>query len=482
MGFKTGGNKISKFADLVNPEQHIEDEGWPTEDPNLKQRVIYGIYDEIPLAKAIPLGIQHVLTMFGLTTLIPLLIAQGVGLDAQQTGALLGTVYFVMGVATIVQLTIGSRLPIVQGSSASFVSPFLAIAGQVQGGALVAMQYISGALIGGGLVEFVLGYGNVIRYVKKLFTPQVTAPTIMMIGLSLYQPTMNTASSYWPVAIMTLLLVLAMEFISPKTRMVAVIVGIVLSWIISGAGAAAGIFPSQAAVNLAPVGEAPWIMPPQPFRWGVPKFEIGFILVGLAGYLASMIESVGDYHAVSTAAGCKDPDSTQVTRGIGAEGLGGIISGIFGGVGTTSYTENIGVVGLTGVAARIVVAIGSVVLILLGVIRKFGVMIATLPSPVTGGVYIIMFATIAGVGAQHLNKIDMTKPRNYTILGLALLLGIGVPFYVGSNPIEFQPMWLSDIIQSIASTGMAVGALTAMVLDNILPEVMTDEEVEKRNQ
>ncbi len=448
----------------------------------MMQRVIYGIYDEIPLSKAIPLGIQHVLTMFGLTTLIPLIIAQSVGLNAQQTGALLGTVYFAMGVATLIQLTIGSRLPIVQGSSASFVAPLLSIAGQVQGGALVTMQYISGALIGGGLVELGLGYGQIIKYVKKLFTPQVTAPTIMLIGLSLYQPTMDTASAYWPVAIITLALVLIFSFASIKTRMVAVISGILLAWIISGVGASMGIFPDAAAVNLAPVGEAPWIVPPTPFRWGVPKFEVGFILVVLAGYLASMIESVGDYHAISTAAGCKDPDSTQITRGIGAEGLGSTISAILGGIGTTSYTENIGVVGLTGVAARIVVAIGSVFLLFIGVIRKFGVMIATLPDPVTGGVYIIMFATIAGVGAQHINRQDMTKPRNYTILGLALLLGIGLPYYVGGNPIQFEPAWLSSILQSIAGTGMAVGALSAIVLDNILPEVLSEEEVESRNE
>lgn len=448
----------------------------------MMQRVIYGIYDDIPLTKAIPLGIQHVLTMFGLTTLIPLIIAQNVGLSAQQTGALLGTVYFAMGVATLLQLTIGSRLPIVQGSSASFVAPLLSIAGQVQGGALVTMQYISGALIGGGLVELGLGYGKIIKYVKKLFTPQVTAPTIMLIGLSLYQPTMDTASAYWPVAIITLALVLIFSFASVKTRMVAVISGILLAWIISGVGASMGIFPDAAAVNLAPVGEAPWIVPPTPFRWGVPKFEVGFILVALAGYLASMIESVGDYHAISTAAGCKDPDSTQITRGIGAEGLGSTISAILGGIGTTSYTENIGVVGLTGVAARIVVAIGSVFLLFIGVIRKFGVMIATLPDPVTGGVYIIMFATIAGVGAQHINRQDMTKPRNYTILGLALLLGIGLPYYVGGNPIQFEPAWLSSILQSIAGTGMAVGALSAIVLDNILPEVLTEDEVESRNE
>lgn len=451
-------------------EENKGSKGWPEIDPDQEGKVSYGIYDIPDLKRIIPLGLQHVLTLFGATTLVPILVGSQIGMSTQQQGVFISTVMFAMGIATIIQLYGGSKLPIVQGSSFSFVAPFLAIAGQVSGGVTVAMQYISGSLIGGGLIEIGLGYGQVVKYVKKLFTPQVTAPTIMLIGLSLYQTAMDQANSYWPVAIITVAAILLFTFLSERTKVFAVITGIIVAWIISGLGAYIGVFPDVAAVSFKSVGEASWFVAPTPFRWGVPKFKIGFILAVFAGYVASMIESVGDYHAISTAAGCKDPDEKQLTNGIGAEGLGSTISGILGGVGTTSYTENIGLVGLTGVASRAVVLTGSILLLIMGVIRKIGVAIATIPGPVIGGVYIVMFATIAGVGAQHINRMNMGKTKNYLIVGISLLLGIGVPYIIGNNPVTLQIPWLESTINSVLGTGMAVGAISSLILDNILPK------------
>lgn len=454
----------------THAQENAGKKGWPEEDPEQEAKVSYGIFDVPSKAKLIPLGLQHVLTLFGATTLVPILVGSEIGMTTEQQGIFISTVMFAMGISTLIQLYFGSKLPIVQGSSFSFVAPFLAIAGQVTGGVTTAMQYIAGSLIGGGLIEIGLGYGQVVKYVKKFFTPRVTAPTIMLIGLSLYQTAIDQASTYWPMALITVGVILLFTFLNERTKVFSVILGIIIAWIISGVGASMGIFPEAASVSFESVGQASWFVAPQPFRWGIPKFQIGFILAVFAGYLASMIESIGDYHAISTAAGCKDPDEKQLTNGIGAEGLGSTISGILGGVGTTSYTENIGLVGLTGVASRSVVATGAILLLIMGVIRKIGVTIATIPGPVIGGVYIVMFATIAGVGTQHINRMDMNKSKNYLIVGISLLLGIGVPYYVGANPVSLQISWLESTINSVLETGMAVGALSSLVLDNIIPE------------
>ncbi len=84
-----------------------------------------------------------------------------------------------------------------------------------------------------------------------------------------------------------------------------------------------------------------------------------------------------------------DPDSATISRGIGAEGLCCALSGVFGSVGTTSYTENIGLIGLTGVASRVVVRTGAVILILMSFVGKLSALIATMPSPIIGGAYIL---------------------------------------------------------------------------------------------
>ena len=138
-----------------------------------------------------------------------------------------------------------------------------------------------------------------------------------------------------------------------------------------------------------------------------------------------MIESIGDYHNCSYAAGINDPTVPQINRGIGAEGMCCALSGLLGSVGTTSYTENIGLIGLTGVASRYVVRAGAVILICLSLIGKLGALIATMPTPVIGGAYITLFGTIGALGIQNLMRADMGSQRNVLIVGFSFLMALG---------------------------------------------------------
>ena len=158
------------------------------------------------------------------------------------------------------------------------------------------------------------------------------------------------------------------------------------------------------------------------------------------------------------------------------EGVGGLIAGVFGtGNGTTSYSENIGAIGLTRVGSRRVVQMGALLMILLGAVAKFGALFTTIPDPVIGGMYCALFGMIAAVGLSNLQFVDMNAPRNLFIIGFAFFMGLSMPVYMAANPLTFEGMtWLSDIINTLGKTGMAVGAFIALVLDNIVPG--TDEE------
>jgi nucleobase transporter 1/2 len=234
----------------------------------------------------------------------------------------------------------------------------------------------------------------------------------------------------------------------------------------------AGVFPAghPAHVSADTLRAAPWLRVPYPFQWGWPVFGVAASVGMLAGYLASMVESVGDYYACARLSGAPVPDARVVNRGIGMEGVGCLVAGIFGtGNGTTSYSENIGAIGLTRVGSRRVVQAGAAIMMVLAIFGKFGALFTTIPQPIVGGMYCAMFGMIAAVGLSALQFVDLNSPRNLFVLGFALFMGLSVPEYFAGHPAAFEPAWLSDVVNSIGKTGMAVGAIAALVLDNTVP-------------
>jgi len=222
-----------------------------------------------------------------------------------------------------------------------------------------------------------------------------------------------------------------------------------------------------------------------PFKWGLPDFGSATLWAGvfgmLAGYLASMIESIGDYYACARISEAPVPTSRMISRGLGAEGLGCLISGVLQtAIGTTSYSENIGSIGLTKVASRRVVRCGAVVMLAIPIIGKFGAILATLPKPVVGSMFVGLFGMIASVGLSNLQIVNLNNSRNLFIIGLSFFAGLSVPYHfnpmlsAAAVPIDWSAGGqllgvLGSICQAILTTGMAVTAITGIILDNLLP-------------
>lgn len=183
-----------------------------------------------------------------------------------------------------------------------------------------------------------------------------------------------------------------------------------------------------------------------------------------------MIESIGDYHSCSYASGLDDPDADTISRGIGAEGVGCVLAGFLGAVGTTSYTENVGLIGLTGVASRWVVRTGAVILIIMGMIGKLGALIATVPSPVIGGAYIALFGIIGALGIQVLMRADMGSQRNVLIVGFAFLMALGLPGWAEGQQEAFFTLGIpGQMLWAILKTPMAVAGICAAFWDSLIP-------------
>lgn len=446
-----------------------------------RRELVYKIDDKPSLPIAITAGAQHVLTLFGATTLVPLILGPSMGMSPEQIGAFIGCVYFGMGVATLIQThpKLGTGLPIVQGSSFSFIPPLLTIIAAYKAmGPNVVMQYVGGALVVGGILMAVVGYSKLAGQITKVITPVVIGPTIMAIGFSLAPTAVQfNAANYWPISLAVVAMIFFFSLVSKNKyhNIFAVLSAIIIAYLICLVCSLVGFFPKghAAYVSLSNVAAAPWLRYKVILPWGMPKFSALAIGAIFAGFFCVLIESIGDYHNCAFAAGIGDPTPAQINRGIGAEGVSCMLSGIFGSVGTTSYTENIGLIALTGVASRYVVRIGAIILILLSFVAKLGALIATMPSPVIGGAYITLFGTIGALGIQNLMRADMGSQRNILIVGFAFLMALGLPGWVDANQAIFTGGFLGNtvggVIWAILKTPMAVAGLCAGICDNLVP-------------
>lgn len=464
--------------------------------------MLYGIDDVPPPLEAITLGFQHYLTMFGSTVAIPLLLAGKLGItDKVEVGMLISTMFFVSGITTLLQTQWGNRLPIVQGGTFSFLTPAFAICGMAalaDAGWQVRMQHVQGAVIAGALFEIVIGYTGLAGRVLRFIGPVTIAPTIALIGLSLFEFGAPEAGKHWGIGGLTIVLIILFSQYLKRTHrafeLFPILLAILIAWGVAAICTATGVFPAghPAHVSTENLAAAPWFRVPYPFQWGMPVFGAAAIVGMLAGYLASIVESIGDYFSCSRLAGAPPPTARVINKGIGMEGIGCLVAGLFGtGNGTTSYSENIGAIGLTRVGSRRVVQIGAVLMIVLGAVGKFGALFTTIPQPVVGGMYCAMFGMIAAVGLSNLQFVDLNSARNLFIIGFSFFMGLSVPEYLTNTPFvwpwltawgEYWAEWsgpvrvvgvllveVPNIVNTIGTTGMAVGAFLAMVLDNTIP-------------
>ncbi|MCA9550438.1 MAG: solute carrier family 23 protein [Myxococcales bacterium] len=457
-------------------------------------KLIYGIDDKPPFLEAVVLGFQHYLTMFGSTVAIPLLLAEPLGIadDRLKLAQLIGTMFFVSGITTWLQTTLGNRLPIVQGGTFSFLAATFAICGMAtlkDAGFEVRMAHVQGAIIAGAFVEIAVGYSGLVGRLLRFVGPVTIAPTIALIGLALFKFGAPVAGKHWGIGGLTIfLIILFSQYLRGTHRifqLFPILMAILLAWGVAAFFTATGTFGPEhpGHVNTDILASTPWFRIPAPFQWGLPQFAAPAIVGMLAGYLASIVESIGDYYACARLSGAPPPDHKTINKGIGMEGVGCLVAGIFGtGNGTTSYSENIGAIALTRVGSRRVVQAGATLMLVFGAVTKFGALFTTIPQPIVGGMYCAMFGMIASVGLSNLQLVNLNSPRNLFILGFALFMGLSVPEYFAAQPVDLGAdlSWLADLINTLGKTGMAVGAFAALLLDNTIPGTPEERGIQKQ--
>ncbi|EDO49566.1 predicted protein, partial [Nematostella vectensis] len=480
----------------------------------------YVVDENPPWYACLSLGFQHYLTMLGGTLSIPFVLSGPMCFSNNPlvVAEVLSTIFFVSGISTLLQTTFGVRLPIVQGGTFTFLAPTFAILSLPQfkcpastanatihnSGSFICFLFlvlIQGAIMVSSLFQIFIGFSGVMGFLLRFIGPITVAPTITLIGLSLFHVAAERCCQ-WGVAFMTVALITIFSQVltnikvpipaysrekgyynahCPVFRLFPIILAILVSWVICAIITAAGGFPdnpkhpnffARTDARTIVLRESNWFRFPYPGQWGTPSVSAAGVFGMLAGVLASMIESVGDYYACARLSGAPPPPKHAINRGIGVEGIGCLITGLWGsGNGTTSYSQNIGAIGITKVGSLRVIQYAGLILVVLGVVGKIGALFTIIPDPIVGGVFMVMFGMVAAVGISNLQFINLNSSRNLFIIGVSLMLGFALPWYLNKHPetIATGSQGIDQIVTVLLKTSMAVGGITGLILDNALP-------------
>ena len=428
---------------------------------------LYQLDGRVPLGKALPFGLQHVLAMF-VSNITPIMIlASVVGLKSDVSAALIQNCMVIAGIGTLVQLfpiwRIGSRLPIVMGISFTFLSLAISIAGAYGMGTLI------GAVIIGGLVEGVLGL--FVKYWIKLIPHVVAATVVTAIGFSLLPIGANSFAggqgaadfgslNNWIVGSVTLLACLLCQvFAKGFLRSLSVLVGLVVGYILA---CFMGMVDFSSLSGLSVVS-IPRFMP------FTPEFNIGAILSVVAVYLVSATETIGDTSALCNGALQRDPETKEMGAAISCDGFVSSVSGLFGCTPITSFSQNVGLAAMSGVVNRFTIGIGAIVMIIGGIFPIVGHALTTIPQSVLGGCTIMMFGSILYAGFGMMARTGFSQ-RNMVIVSLSLSVGLG--FTQATEMFKIFP----EIVRTVfADNCVAVVFLLAVLLNLLLPHHDSEE-------
>lgn len=427
-----------------------------------------------PLAKAIPLGIQHVLAMFASNVTPAIIVAGaagfGFGSNSPDFPVMIYMIQMSMlfaGIATLFQTLgmgpVGAKLPIVQGTSFAFLPVMIpAVVGQGTAGLAGLM---TGVMIG-GIFHFFLG--TFIGKIRFALPPLVTGLIVLMIGLALVKVGIQYAAggvpligkpaygslAMWGPALVVIVVTLALKFFARGLMSVAaILIGLVAGYIVA-------LMMGQ--VNFGNIGRAASFALPTPFKWGL-EFN-GAIIIGMC-FMAviSAIETVGDVSGITKGGAGREATDKEISGATFADGLGTAVAGVFGGLPNTSFSQNVGLISMTGVMSRHVVTIGAIFLVICGLIPKVGAIVATVPIHVLGGGVIVMFGMVAAAGVNMLSEVKWDR-RNMVIFAVSLSIGLGLQLEPGAL------QHLPKTAQILLTSGLLPAATLSIILNLILPK------------
>jgi uracil-xanthine permease len=408
--------------------------------------------EKLPLLQALPLSAQHLMAMFGATVLVPILTGLDPGVGLMTSG--IGTILYL--------ICVRNKIPSYLGSSFAFIAPLIAVGGGPGGKNIPAAL---GGLVAAGIVYMIVAavvkaFGT--DWLNKLLPPALVGAVVIVIGLGLSavavkmsmfpfaDPSKGINLTGLAVAGITLAAAVAFSsYFKGFLKTIPILMGIVVGYVVS-------IF-IPGMVNFQPVVDAAWIGLP---KITLPTFDIGAIAIIAPVAIVVIVEHIGHLLVINEITG-KD-FTPMLPESLFGDGLATAISGALGGTPSTTYAENIGVMAVTKVyATQLFWYAGALAFIIGGFVPKLGALINSIPTPVMGGISLLLFGLIASSGLRLLVKsgIDYSHSRNLILSSVVLVIGIGMETGGFTIPIGKYTI-----------PGMALATLVGIILNLILPK------------
>ncbi|VFQ88097.1 unnamed protein product [Cuscuta campestris] len=446
--------------------------------PQQSPRIKCGLRDNPGYAPLIYYGLQHFLSLVGSLIFIPLIIVPAMGGTDKDTATVISTTLLVSGLATVLHSYLGTRLPLVQGSSFVYLAPALVIMNSEEYRNLSEnkfrhiMRELQGAIIVGSVFQSILGFTGLMSLFVRLINPIVVAPTIAAVGLAFFSYGFPQAGSCIEISSPLILLVLAFTlylrgisiFGHRVFRIYAVPLSVVITWAFAFFLTAGGAYNYKDCSS------------------DIPSSNI---------LIDACRKHVGTYHSASMRINLKPPTPGIVSRGIGLEGFCSVLAGLWGtGTGATTLIENVHTIDATMVANRRALELGSIFLIAFSFLGKACAILASIPQALAAAVLCFIWALVLALGLSTLQYTQTTSSRNVMIVGVSLLLGFSIPAYVqqyqpvsslilppyllpyaaaSSGPIHSGSTQIDFALNALMSLNMVVTLLVAFILDNTVP-------------
>ncbi|MEU6581058.1 nucleobase:cation symporter-2 family protein [Nocardia sp. NPDC046763] len=413
----------------------------------------------LPWHRLLVFGIQHVLIMYTGCVTVPLVFGAAAGLGTSTVALLISSDLLVAGVITMVQSLglgrfAGARLPIVTGATFVAMSPMILIAKDY------GLQAMYGSMLLGGVIGIALAwpFASIVRF----FPPLVSGTVLTVVGISLIgvagglivgsDPEASTFAAPSHIALAAAVLIVALVCTvlgrgvwSQLGVLIALIVGIVIAV-------------PMGLINLDGVSRAAWLGAPHPFHFGAPQFPVTAVVAMTIVMAVVFAESTASMLAIGEITG-KPSTRADLARGLVGDGLSAVLAGVLNSFVDTIFNQNVGAVANTRVYSRYVTAVSGAILVVLGLVPRFGALVAAVPQPVVGGVGLVLFATIAVIGVDTLRKADLSDRVNLTLI--AVSIGVGLVPVLTKGMFDKFP----SSAQILLNSGISLAAATAFTLN-----------------
>jgi xanthine permease len=445
--------------------------------PATGRELLFQFHGVPPIGTSVSLALQHLVAMIVGCVTPPIMIASAIGLSLSDQVLLIQASLVMSAVCTLLQLypiggRFGSGLPVILGVSFAYVPSMQAIA--ASGGGVAA---IAGAMIVGGIVAVLVGL--FVKKIRLLFPPVITGTVVFTIGLSLYPTAINymaggTANTLeavtakgltealaygswqnWLIAALTLAAVLILNNKAKGLcRLASILIGMLFGYVVALC---------FGMVSFSDVGGAAWFSLPRFMHFGVSFDLSSCVAIGLL-FAINSIQAIGDFTATTVGGMNREPTDKELQGGIVAYGVSNILTALFGGLPTATYSQNVGIVTTNKVVNRTVFALTGAFLLLAGLSPKFAAVLTTIPQCVLGGATITVFSTIAMTGMKLIASQDLTA-RNTTIVGLSAALGVGI-----SQASASLSQFPDSFTMIFGKSPVVIATIMAVLLNLILPK------------